>query len=328
MRRRAFIALFGGAAAAWPIAARAEQPSRIWRVGYLSGTFPETSLHLLKAFERGLEGLGYGRGKNIAIEARWALGKPERLRDLAAELVRLEVDVIVTATNFPTAAAARATTTTPIVFVAVGEPVEAGFVVSLARPGKNLTGLSFDAAAETAVKPLEYLREIVPHVSRIACLRFRGPRAASLLFDELERATRNWGLALDYFEIATVEDIDRALGVMAGQRPEALLVPAGSLTFARRKEIAAFAATHRVPAAYAIREMVEAGGLISFGTDLKDMFRRAAGHVDKILKGANPAEIPVELPAKFELVINLKAAKALGLTVPSALLVRADEVIE
>jgi putative ABC transport system substrate-binding protein len=328
MKRREFIAAFGGAAAAWPLVAHAQQPSRIWRIGYLSGTFPERTRHLSNAFERGLEELGYVRGKNIAIEDRWALGKPERLPDLAAELVRLEVDVIVTPTNLPTAAAARATTTIPIVFVAVVDPVQAGFVVSLSRPGKNLTGLSWDAAPEAAVKLLEHLREIVPHVSRIAYFRYRGPGAAPWTYEELERATRNWSLALDAYEHATAEDIDRALGVMPRQRPDAMLVPASPLTFTRRKEIAAFAAAHRVPAAYGLREFAEAGGLLSFGPDTKDVFRRAAGYVDKILKGANPAEIPVEQPTKFELVINLKTAQRLGLTIPPTLLVRADEVIE
>jgi putative ABC transport system substrate-binding protein len=327
MKRRAFIGLFGGAAV-WPISARAQQPSRIWRVGYLSSSFPESTLHLLKAFERGLEERGYVRGKNLAIEYRWARGKPERLPDLAAELVRLKVDVIVTPVNLPTAAAARATTTIPIVFAAVASPVEAGFVVSLARPGKNLTGLAFDASPEIVVKQLEILLEIAPHVSRIAYFHYRGLGTVPSWTEEVQRAARGRGLALDDFEAATAEEIDRALAVLARQGADALLVPPNALTFARRKEIVAFAAAHRVPAAYGVREFVEAGGLISFGTDIKDIWGRLAGYVDKILKGANPAEIPVEQPTKFELVVNLKTAKALGLTVPPALLARADEVIE
>jgi putative ABC transport system substrate-binding protein len=327
MKRRELIALFGGAAAAaWPIAARAESKEKIWRVGYLSVTFPEAAAPYMKAFERALKERGYVRGKNLATEYRWALGKPDRLRDLAAELVRLEVDVIVTLTNFPTAAAARATTKTPIVFIAVADPVETGFVVSLARPGKNLTGLTWDAAPEAVVKQLEHLREMVPQITRVAYFTYR-PGATPWLA-EVKRATRSLGLTLDVFETTTVEDVDRALALMARQRPDALFVPAAPLTFARRKEIVAFAATHRVPAAYGTREMAEAGGLISFGPNTMDMFRRAAGYVDKVLKGANPADIPVEQPTKFELVINLKTAKGLGLTIPPTLLVRADEVIE
>jgi len=322
--------IIGGGTSAWvaaPFVAAAQPAGRVWRLGILS-LFPDTAPHFWLAFEKGLEARGYFRGKNLVIEQRSANGIPERLPERAAELVRLNVDLIVTGGNQTTAAAARATTTIPIVFMLVVGPLEAGFVISLARPGKNLTGLSYDAAPEAAAKALEYLREIVPQALRIACFRYRGVGSSPRYFEELERAARAFRIQLEIFEIQTVGDIDQALALIARQRPDALFVPPSVFLYVRRKQIIAFAAEHRLPAAYGNREFAEAGGLISFGTDAKDIFRRASIYVDKILRGAHPAEIPVEQPTKFELVINLKTANALGLAIPSALLTHADEVIE
>ncbi len=308
-----------------PLAADAQRPAKVPRVGLLlTGSPPSATAG---PFRHGLRDLGYVEGQNIAIEERWAEGKHERLPDLAAELVRLRVDVIVTPGTPPTLAAKDATRTIPIVMVFVADPVGQGLVAGLARPGGNITGLSSLGEGITA-KQLQLLKEFVPKVSRVAVLRFPADPVHPLLVREAEGAARALGVLLQVLEAGSPNDFDRAFAAMARERAGALLVLAHPIFFAQRARIADLAAKARRPAMYALREYVEAGGLISYGTHLPALFRRAATYVDKILKGAKPADLPVEQPTRFELVVNLKTAKALGLTIPQSVLIRADQVIQ
>lgn len=326
VRRRGFIISFGTTAFAWPVAVRAQQAAKVWRIGYLgaaSGEFP----HLDEAFEQRLAELGYVKGRNLTIEYRRAHHRLEWLPELAAELVRLKVDVIVAVGNPPTWAAAKVTTTIPIVFLAEA-PADTGFIVSLARPGKNLTGISVDASAGRGAKALELLKEIVPSATRIASFRFTAPGSPTRYFDEVVTAARALAIKLEVLEFRSVADIDHAIAAMAQRRPDALFVPPGPIVFARRRQIADFAAKHRLPTAYGSVLFSDVGGLVCVGADMRDLWRHLAVYVDKILKGANPAETPVEQPTKFALIINLKTAKALGITILDSILVQADEVIE
>jgi len=303
-------------------AADAQQPGGTMRhVGYLS---PGPG-YPFEAFREGLQELDYVEGRNIAIERRSAEGKPERLQDLAADLVRLRVDVIVTATTAATQAAQRATTTIPIVFALADEPVELGLVSSVAKPGGNITGLT-GLIAEITAKRLELLKEVSPRVKRVAVLWGPYPFSARLL-REVESASRTLGLTLHEIEVQQPIELDSAFARMTAWRAEALLVLPHPMFLARRTRLAELAAKHRLPSTYHLREFVEVGGLMSYGPDVTDMSRRAAGYVDKILKGAKPGDLPVEQPTKFELVVNLKTAKALGITIPQSILIRADEVI-
>ena len=312
-----------------PLAADAQQAGKLYRIGFLSGqtaTDPEMS-RLLGVFLQGLRDLGYVEGRNIAIEYRWAEGRVERFPDLAVELVRLKVDVIVATTSPAAHAAKDATRTIPIVTVLAGDPVGSGLVASLARPGGNVTGLT-SMSVELGPKLLQLLREAVPKVSRVAVLSNPGNQFAALQLREVEVAARVLGVQLQLLEARGPEQFDSAFAAMAKERAGALLVLTDPLFFFHRTRIADLAAKSRLPAIYALRAHVEAGGLMAYAPSLDDLLRRAATYVAKILKGANPADLPVEQPTKFELVVNMKTARALGLTIPPSVLLRADHVIE
>ena len=332
MRRREFITLFGGAAAAWPLGARAQQAARIARIGYLiTGALesPETKINR-DAFRQGLNELGYIEGRNIVIEYRSADGKIERLPGLATELVGLKVDLIVALATPAGRAAQQATTTIPIVVTAMGDPVRDGLVASLARPGGNITGTTF-LGPELVPKRLSFLRELLPTISRVAVLwhpgAFSEPTIREML-NEVAQAAGTLGVQLQLVEVRSAEEFDHAFTTMVGARAEALFQFPSTLFFNERRRIVDLAARHRLPAMFNAREFVQLGGLIAYGANLAELNRRAAAYVDKILKGAKPFDLPIEQPTKFELFINLKTAKALGLAVPDRLLVGADEVIE
>jgi putative tryptophan/tyrosine transport system substrate-binding protein len=325
MHRRKFVGALACGLAISRSHAEAQTVPKMSRVGFLLGATGESVLSLFHALKEGLRELGYVEGRNIAFVQRYGDGKMERLPDLAAELVRLKVDVIVTGTNLHVAAARHATATIPIVMVFAADPVSAGFVVSLARPGGNITGLSADASPDLWAKYLGMLREVVPKLSRVGVL---GQVSSQVGFGELEAASQNLSVALEVADLRRPEDIDGAFATMFNKRVEALLVVVGPLTYLLRQEIADAALEHRLPAMTNARQFAQAGLLMSYGPDLDDLYRRAAIWVDKILNGVMPADLPVEQPTKFELVINLKTAKALGLDVPFHFQQLANEVIE
>jgi putative ABC transport system substrate-binding protein len=325
LRRREFISLLGGAAATWPLAARAQQAGKVYRIGYLSpaSNFPELFAITSEAFQA----LGWIEGKNVIFERRYADNRLDRLPELAAELVRLNVDVIMAAGTLAPLAAKRATSTIPIVMATAGDPLGSGLVTSLARPGGNVTGLSL-MAPDLGGKRLELLKEVLPQVSRVGILWNAANPYSALVFNETESAAQMLGIQLQSIEVRSPDDFDSALAAATQQRAGALIAVEDPLTVGHRKRIADFAASNRLPAIYGLREFADAGGLMAYGANLADLQRRAAGYVDKILKGAKPADLPVQQPTKFELVVNLKTAKALGLQIPPTLLARADEVIE
>ncbi|MGH7950056.1 MAG: ABC transporter substrate-binding protein [Candidatus Binataceae bacterium] len=313
---------------ALPLPLDAQPAPMIPKIGLLTPSSPAGSGHLVEAFRQGFRELGYVEGKTFVLEARYGDGRSERLTELARELVRLKPNVIVTSTDLATAAVRRQSRTIPIVMALSTDPVGTGFVASLARPGGNVTGLS-NITAELGGKRLELLTEAVPGLSRVAFLWNPDVRGAVLDYKETEARARSLRLALHSLEISTAEDLDRAFATLTGERVQAFVVAAANIVmFARRAAIARFAQSNRLASMYAAKEYVDAGGLMSYGASVSDMFRRSALYVDKILKGANPGDLPVEQPTKFELVINLKTAKALGLTIPQSLLLRADQVIE
>jgi len=306
----------------------AQQAPKIARIGYLDPVTPAASAHNVEALRQGLRELGYVEGKTFVLESRYGEARAERLPELARQLVGLKVDVIVTVTDVATAAVKRETQTVPIVMVNSSDPVGTGFVASLARPGGNVTGLS-NISAELSGKRLELLREVAPGIARVAFLWNPDVRGNVLDYKEMEGAARSQRLELQSVEVVRAEDLDRAFSAVTNRRAQALVLPAGNpVGFENRGQIASFAQRNRLPSMYAIKEYVDAGGLMSYGPSNPDMRRRAAIYVDKILKGAKPADLPVEQPTKFELVINLKTAKALGLTIPQSLLRRADQVIQ
>ena len=311
-----------------PLGAAAQQPGKVPRIGYFSAGSPSGAPHLLEAFRKGLRELGWVEDKNIVIDYRFAEGRSDRLPDLAAELVRLKVDIIVALATPAAAAAKNATQTIPIVMIGAYDPVGVGLIAGLARPGGNVTGLSFGVGMETVSKGLELLKETVPKVRRVAILSNPANPAHPLAMREVNVAARSLGLQLQLLEARGPNEFDGAFAAMAKERVGALLVVADGLFILHRTRLADLAARSRLPAIYGYREHVEAGGLMSYGSSLRDLWRRAATYVDKILKGAKPADLPVEQPTKFELVVNLKTAKALGLTIPQSVLVRADEVIQ
>ena len=327
MDRRAFLA---GAAAlvATTFAAEAQQAGTGWRIGVLSGGSRERLVHVYEALESGLRDLGYVEGRNVVFEYRFADGRPERLPDLATELVRLWPDVIVA--GYPQIVAVKqATSTIPIVMVSVPDPVERGLIASLARPGGNITGLSNSATTEHWGKRLDLLREISPRVSRVAALWAPSVPGRAADLQRTEDAARQLRLTLLPVPVRDADDIENAFSAMTKARAEALiLVGADTFTLNSRRMITMLAARHRLPAIYPLREFVEAGGLLSYDVGLREQFRRAATYVDRILKGAKPADLPVEQPTKLELLINLKTARTLGLTIPPSILARADQVIE
>jgi putative ABC transport system substrate-binding protein len=324
VKRREFITLLGGAAA-WPLAARAQQPAKLPIIGFLGGATASTWSAWAAAFVRRLRELGWVEGRNVAIAYRWAEGHSERFAEIAAEFVRLKVDVIVTS-GPPVLAAKQATSLIPIVFAVAADPVGTGMVASLARPGGNVTGLSIQST-ETAGKRVELLRELVPGLRRLAIMGNVGYPAAVLEMSEVEAAARTLGFEVAKVEIRRGEDIAPAVKALKGGA-DALYVCADALTSANRIRINILAAAARLPTMYGFREHVESGGLMSYGANFPDLFRRAAEYVDKILRGAKPGDLPVEQPTRFDLVINLTTARALDLEVPPTLLARADEVIE
>jgi putative ABC transport system substrate-binding protein len=321
MRRREFITLIGGAATAWPLKAWAQQAAKFPRIGIIDDA------PMWDAFRQGLRDLGYLEGQNIAFEYRIAEGKPERLATAALELVSLPVAVIVTYGTPPTAAAKRATTTIPIVMIGIGDPVEAGFVQSLARPRGNITGNTILGAA-VATKRLQLFKEAVPTVSRVAFLWNPDNASNAPHLKELQVAAPTLGLKLLPVTVRSVDEFDNAFAAMMRERPDALLVTADPLHQFHINRIINFLATNRLPGMFQMRENVVAGGFMSYGASVPDLFRHGATYVHRILQGTKPADLPVEQPTKFELVINLKAAKALGLTIAESFVLRADEVIE
>ena len=326
MRRRDFIEVVAGLAIAWPVAARAQQSAKLRTIGFLGAGTPSSWSHWVPAFVERLRERGWIEGRNVAIEYRWGEARSERFTEIAAEFARLNVDVIVTAGAPSVVALQQATTVIPIVFAALADPVGSGLVASLARPGGNSTGLSVQAP-ELASKRLELLRELVPGLHRFAIVANIGSTGAMLELREVQARAKTLGLEATTSEIRRAEDIAPAFETLKG-RVEALYVCGDPLVSANRVRILTFAHVARLPTMHDNREYIEGGGLMSYGPNFPDLYRRAADMVDKILRGTKPADIPVEQPTKFELVINLTTAKALGLTVPPTLLARADEVIE
>ena len=328
MDRRVLV-VGGLALVARPLVAEAQPAVKVARIGFLAFNLTANP-HLREAFRQGLRDLGYSEGRNVVIEYRDAEGKSERLSALAAELVALNVDVLQVGGTLQALAAKQATKTIPIVFAAVADPVTSGLVTGLAQPGGNATGFSV-ISPELVGKGMELLTQTVPGISRIAVLWDSGAAGELTVKDGLKKAEaagRALGVRLQFVEARGPADFDRAFSDMTRARASALTVLNGVVFLGARKRLADLTAKNRLPAAYGAREYVDAGGLMSYGPDYADLFRRAATYVDKILKGAKPADLPVEQPTKFELVINLKTAKALGLTIPPAVLARADEIIQ
>jgi len=326
MRRREFFGVVGGAATTWPLAARAQQVGKLPTIGFLGTSTPSTMNLWVAAFVQRLHELGWVEGRNLAIEYRWAEGRGERFAEIAAEFVRLKVDVIVTYATPPVVAAKQATAVIPIVSAIMGDPVATGIVASPARPGGNVTGLSV-LTPDLAGKRLELLREVVPGLRQLAFLANVNSPITALEMGEAQAAARALGLDVITLEVRRPEDIVPVFTTLKG-RAQALYVSGDPLILTNRVRINTLALVARLPALYNERAYVEAGGLMSYGFSWPDMFRRTAEFVDKILRGAKPANIPVEQPTKFDLVINLTTAKALGIEVPPTLLARADEVIE
>ena len=326
MRRREFIVGLGGVAA-WPVVARGQQSSKVYRIGVLETTSMSLNAANLDAFRQGLRERGYVEGQNFVIEYRSADGQSGRFPDLAAELVRLQVDLIVTRGTPAAQAAKKITETIPIVMAASGEPLVSGLVTSLARPGGNITGLSA-LTQQLQAKRLALFKEMLPGITRIAALTNMSNPILSGEWHDTGMAARALGVQALLIDVRRPEDIARAFDTAIKERADAVVVSIDTVTQSSRESIAELAAKHRLPAIYSSREFVDAGGLISYGVNFPDLYRRAATYVDKILSGAKPSDLPVEQPNKFELVINLQTARALGLTVPPTLLARADEVIE
>ena len=329
MDRRTFLGALTGSLLTVPLAAEAQEAGKVYRIAYVSNSPPNTpeSSRLYEAFRQGLRERGWVEGRNAVIEWRFAEGRMERFPDLAADLVRLKVDVIVTLGGPAARAARQATTTIPIVAVAVSDPVGQGFVASLARPGGNVTGLA-TLFPELAVKRLGLLKEILPGVSRVAVLWNAANPGNVIILRGVQAAARTLGVTLQSREVRGPDDFEAAFAKMSRERHDALMILDDPLLFQYRASIVDFAAKKRLPTMHPFRESVEAGGLIAYSVNLAELNRRAAEYVDKILKGAKPADLPIEQPTEFELVINLRTAKAFGLTIPQSLLQRADLVIE
>jgi putative tryptophan/tyrosine transport system substrate-binding protein len=328
MRRRKFITLLGGAAA-WPLAARAQQDVRMRRIGALmnlAADDPE-SQRRMTAFVQGLQQLGWTDGRNVRIETRWGAADVDRFHSYAAELVALAPDVILASGHPSVVALQQATRSVPIVFLQVVDPVGAGFVASLARPGGNATGFTVFEYSISG-KWLELLKEVAPSVTRAAILRDAAITAGTGQFAAIQAVAPSFGIEVSPIGVRDAGEIERAIGAFARSSNGGLIVTASALAAVHRDLIVTLAARHKMPAVYSFRYFATVGGLISYGPDSMDPYRRAAGYVDRILKGENPADLPVQAPVKYELAVNLKTAKALGLEVPATLLARADEVIE
>jgi putative ABC transport system substrate-binding protein len=326
VERREFIKLLGGAAATWPLAARAQQAGKVYRVGFLWDR-PDVWPHALEAFRSELRELGWIEGQNIAVEYRWAEGRFDRLPDLAKELVQLKVDVIVAPTSIYTGAAKRATGTIPIVFASHADPIGSGHVTSLARPGGNITGFTI-MMSETTAKSLELFKEVVPGLAHVAVIWDPATPSHRPGLQAVEATSRALGLRLQALAVPNATEFDSAFSAMVQEQADGVVVLSTPLFMGGAKRLAELAIKHKLPTMFGPREHVEAGGMLSYSPDRADLYRRAATYVDKILKGAKPAELPVQQPTKFEFVINLKTANTLGITIPPTLLARADEVIE
>jgi putative tryptophan/tyrosine transport system substrate-binding protein len=323
MRRRDFIALASNAVAVWPLGALAQEPGKIWRMGFIAQGYEK----FYEALFEGLRELGYAEGRNLIVERRYAEGRAERFPEFAAEMVRLKVDIIVVSTTPAALAVKNATTTIPVVFPNAISPVESGVVASLAHPGGNVTG----GAAQTAIlstKRLAILKEVVPGLSRGAVLWNAANPALAYPWRQTQGAAGELGVTLQSIEVRDPKDIETAFAMMTQDHFDALIVLQDALTLQHRKEIIEFSIEKRLPGMFVAKEWVVAGGLMSYGESLPDMYRRGAYFVDKILKGAKPADLPVEQVTKFELVLNLKTAKAMGLVIPANFLATADDVIE
>jgi putative tryptophan/tyrosine transport system substrate-binding protein len=328
MDRRAFIAIVGGSVLAVAPAVRGQQTAKVYRVGYLTVPSRETAQGVANSFQLALRDVGWMEGQNLVLDYRFADSNMDRLSELAAELVRLRADVIVAGANTAVSAAKSATRTIPIVMFLAVDPVGSGLVASLARPGGNVTGLTQNAGPEIYGKQLQLLKEAFPRISRVAILANRATSTYARAVREIEAATRALGLQGQILEIRDPGEFDNAFAALTAARADAIFITTDSLFYQHRTRLAQLAAKSRLSAIWGLRDHVEAGGLMSYATDLHDLARRAATFVDKILKGAKPADLPVEQPTKFELVINMKTAKTLGLTIPQSVLVRADEIIE
>jgi putative tryptophan/tyrosine transport system substrate-binding protein len=326
MNRRAFVTGLGAVLAA-PLSAEPQQAAKIPRIGYLGPVSPSAGARLLESFRLGLRELRYVEGQNILIDYRWAEGRPARFRALAAELVQLGPDAIVTYNNPAVAALQHATRTIPIVVANMGDPVGSGFVASLARPGGNITGFS-GLSEELSRKWLELLRDAVPKVSRVAVLMAAQTPAAATQWRQIKGSALALKVIAERYDIAEPDEVDHAFARLMKNHAQGIIVLPHAVTNVRRTQIVKLAAEHRLPGMYPDSQYVEAGGFMSYAANFFDLHRRAATLVDKILKGARPADLPVQQPNKFELVINLKTAKALGLTIPPSLLARADQIIE
>jgi putative tryptophan/tyrosine transport system substrate-binding protein len=327
VKRREFITLFGGAAAAWPLAARAQQIAKLPSVGFLTAGTPNGASPLLSALLEGLRQLDWIEGKTITVEYRYAENRNDRLSELAAELVHLNVNVIVAAGTLAPLAAKQVTTTIPIVMTGAGDPLGSGLVASLARPGGNVTGLSL-MMSDVSGKRLELLKELVPGLSRVAILWNSTNPYPTSVFKEMQDAAQTLGIEVQSLAVKGPADFATVFGLTRQKRPDALFTIDDPLTMSQLNQIVDFATANRLPAMSGVPEFAAAGGFIGYGASIRDLYHRAATYVDKILRGSSPGELPVEQPTKFDLVINLKTAKALGLKVPMSLLATADEVIE
>ena len=325
MDRRRFVSACAGSLVITPSIVKAQPAGKVYRVGFLLGATEESVVSLFRALKEGLQELGYIEGRNLVLDRRYGDGKMERLPDLAGELVRAKVEVIVTGTNIHVAAARRVTSTIPIVMVFADDPVRAGFVASLARPGGNVTGLSADASSELWGKYLSMLKELVSKLSRVGVL---GQMSSNVGFAELAAASRKLDVALDVGDLRTAEDLDGAFDAMNRKHVGAVLVIVGPLTYLLRQRISELALKFHLPAITNVNQFTQVGLLMSYGPNLPDLYRRAASYVDKILRGATPADLPVEQPSRFELTINLKTARSLGVVIPNSLLLTAAEVIQ
>ena len=325
MKRREFITLIGGAAAAWPLATRAQQVGKIYRIGILEPIPAARNAANLDALRKGLRELGYVEGRNLVIEYRSADGRAERFPDLASELVRLKVDLIVTRGTPAAIAAKRATETIPVVMATMGDP--RAIVTSFAHPGGNITGVT-TFSTELQAKRIELLKELVPNLSRVALLHNMSNPAVPPEWEETKTAARSLGLQAELLDVRSQEDLGRAFELAVRQHVDALVIGADGLTQTHQQTIVDLVARNRLPAVYPAREFVAAGGLAAYAVNYPDLYFQFARFIDKIFKGEKPGDLPVEQPTKFELVINAKTAKTLGLTIPPMLLVRADEVIE
>jgi ABC-type uncharacterized transport system substrate-binding protein len=326
LKRREFISLLGGAAAAWPLAARAQQPGKVQRVGFLWDS-PAVWPHALAGFRTGLRDLGWIEGQNVVVEYRWAEGRFDRLPAMAEELVRLKVDVIVAPTSIYTAAAKQATSTIPIVFASHADPIGSGHVGSLARPGGNITGFTI-MMSETTAKGVELLKEVVPGLARVAVVWDPATPSHRPGLSAVEATGRALGLRMQALAVPSAAEFAGAFAAMVQERAGGVVVLSTPLFMGAAMPLAELAIKHKLPTMFGPREHVEAGGLLSYSPDRADLYRRAATYVDKILRGTTPADLPVQQPTKFEFIVNLKTARAIGLDIPPTLLARADEVIE